>query len=115
MKMYVHPGCSTCKKALSFLSEKKIDVEIIDIREHPPTVEELSKALMQYDRDIKRLFNTSGQSYREKNIKELLPTLTEEERIAKLAEDGMLVKRPFFIYKNKIRLGFKEKEWEDIG
>ena len=39
--------------------------------------------------------------------------MTEEEKIALLATDGMLVKRPLIIGEDRILVGFKEKEWEE--
>ena len=52
--------------------------------------------------------------YKEKNLKEVLPRKTEEEQLALLASDGMLVKRPIIIGGGKVLTGFKEKEWEGL-
>ncbi len=48
------------------------------------------------------------------NLKERLPDMTEEEQLALLATDGMLVKRPLLIGKDQVRVGFKEAEWENM-
>ena len=41
-------------------------------------------------------------------------SMTEEEKIALLASDGMLVKRPLVVTEDKVLVGFKEKEWEAL-
>jgi len=49
--------------------------------------------------------------YREQQLKDKLPGLSEEEKLALLASNGMLVKRPILVLENKVLVGFKEKEW----
>ena len=39
--------------------------------------------------------------------------MSEEEQLALLATDGMLVKRPILVAEDKILVGVKEKEWEE--
>ena len=39
--------------------------------------------------------------------------MTEEEMLALLATDGMLVKRPLVIGDDFVLTGFREKEWEE--
>jgi arsenate reductase len=58
------------------------------------------------------LFNTSGQKYRELNLKDRLTTMSEEEQLKLLASDGMLVKRPLLIRDDLVLVGFRESEWE---
>ena len=61
---------------------------------------------------LKKFFNTSGLLYKELGLKDKLPTLTEEEQIALLSTDGMLVKRPMLISDGFALVGFKEDAWE---
>ncbi len=46
-------------------------------------------------------------------MKNRLPGLSPEEKIALLASDGMLVKRPLLVGDDLVLVGFKEKEWEE--
>ena len=62
---------------------------------------------------IKKFFNTSGQLYREMNLKEKLNDLSEDEMYDLLATDGMLVKRPLIVSEDIVLTGFKEAEWEE--
>ena len=114
MIFYGYEKCGSCKKALKWLAEREIEVEEKPIRENPPTMEELKYVLEKYDGEVKRLFNTAGQTYRQLGLKDLLGNLTVDEQLEMLTAEGNLVKRPFLIdQKRGVGLvGFKEAEWE---
>ena len=63
---------------------------------------------------LKKFFNTSGLLYKSMQLKEKLPTMTEEEQLRLLATDGMLVKRPILVTDERILTGFREAEWETL-
>ena len=63
---------------------------------------------------MKRFFNTSGKLYKEMQLKDRIPNMSEDEQIELLASDGMLVKRPILVQNEKVLVGFKEKEWQEI-
>lgn len=113
--LFVHyPKCSTCKKAKAFLDERGVVYEERHIVEENPSFEELKKWYEMSDYPLKRFFNTSGMRYREMGLKDKLPHMSEEEQLELLATDGMLVKRPILIDGDRVRVGFKEKEWEEM-
>lgn len=109
-----YPKCSTCKKAKKWLEENNIEFEDRNIVEETPTVKELTEWIKKSEENIKRWFNTSGLRYKELNLKEKLLTMNEEEKIALLASDGMLIKRPLVISDKGILVGFKEGEWKEM-
>lgn len=108
--IYVHPKCSTCKNALNFLKSRldESQYSVVDITKTPPTLAELSHMLKVYKGNFKKLFNTSGIQYRELGLSEKLKTMTEDEALKLLSQNGMLVKRPFLISKSVCCVGFKE-------
>lgn len=108
-----YPKCSTCKRAKKWLEEKKVEFLDRDIKEENPTEEELKEWYKKSGLPLKRFFNTSGMIYRDMNLKEKLPDMTEEEQIKLLASDGMLVKRPIIVTENQVLVGFKEMDWEE--
>lgn len=108
-----YPKCSTCQKAKKWLTEHNITFTDRHIVENNPTEEELGGWISSSGMDVKKFFNTSGMKYRELGLKDKLDTMTREEKIALLAQDGMLVKRPVVVTDEKILVGFKEKEWEE--
>ena len=109
-----YPKCSTCKKAKKWLVDNNIEFKDRNIVENTPTEKELKKWITDSKKDIKKFFNSSGLNYKELNLKEKLPNMTDNEKLKLLSSDGMLIKRPLLITDNKILSGFREKEWEDI-
>lgn len=113
MLLIEYPKCTTCKKAKKWLDEHSINYTERHIKDENPTYEELKKWKEQSGLPLKKFFNTSGMLYREMQLKDKLPDMTEDEMLHLLASDGMLVKRPLFINGNTVLIGFKENEWQE--
>lgn len=110
-----YPKCGTCRKAKKWLDGKGINYTERLIKEEPPTEKELRAWYAQSGLPLRKFFNTSGQLYRTLNLKEKLPSMTEDEMFALLASDGMLVKRPILITDDgKVRIGFREEEYGEL-
>ena len=106
--------CTTCKKAKKWLVEHNIEFEDRHIVENNPTVEELKEWHAKSGLPLNRFFNTSGNKYKELQLKDKLPSMTEEEQFELLATDGMLVKRPIVIGDNHVLVGFNEEQWKAL-
>ena len=113
MLFLCYPKCSTCQKAKAWLEERGISYDLRDIKQNNPTVEEVTAWYQKSGLPLKKFFNTSGQLYKALQLKDKLPAMSEEEQLALLATDGMLVKRPILVGKDKVLVGAKEKEWEE--
>lgn len=114
LKIYHYNKCSTCKKAIKFLDDKKISYDLIAIVETPPTQKELKEMLNELKKKnlgINKLFNTSGEVYRSMNLSTKIKSMSEEDAIALLSQNGKLIKRPFAINDKIHLIGFNEKEW----
>ena len=111
MVFICYPKCSTCKKAQAWLKAQGLDCELRDIQKDNPTLEELRQWHRQSGLPLKKFFNTSGQQYRALGLKDKLPAMTEEEQLALLATDGMLVKRPLLVGDDFVLAGFWEADW----
>ena len=107
-----YPPCSTCKKAKNWLDDKGLPYEDRLIKENNPTYEELKAWHGRSGLPLKKFFNTSGLQYRALELKDRLPTMTEEEQLRLLASDGMLVKRPMLVTETAVLVGFKAEQWE---
>ncbi|HEY0468233.1 MAG TPA: Spx/MgsR family RNA polymerase-binding regulatory protein [Polyangiaceae bacterium] len=108
VRVYHYPQCSTCKKALKWLAAHDVSVELIDIVKQPPSKRELREVLGSASVPLKKLFNTSGVSYREGKFGERLATMSEAEALDALAADGKLIKRPLLVSKGLALVGFDE-------
>ena len=109
-----YPPCSTCKKAKAWLEAHSIPYTARHIKESNPTYEELKTWHSASGLPLKKFFNTSSLGYKSLELKDKLPTMTEEEQLHLLATDGMLVKRPLVVLEDgRVLTGFREKEWEE--
>ena len=106
-----YPKCSTCQKAKKWLDEQNITYTERHIVEDNPSYDELKKWYRVSGLPLKKFFNTSGLIYKEMQLKDKLATMSEEEQLALLATNGMLVKRPLVVGENFVLLGFKEDAW----
>jgi arsenate reductase len=107
-----YPPCTTCKKAKIWLDTKGVLYEDRHIKENNPSYEELKLWYTRSGLPLKKFFNTSGLQYRALELKDRLPSMTEEEQLRLLASDGMLVKRPLLITETAVLVGFKAEQWE---
>lgn len=109
-----YPKCSTCQKAKAWLKANQITFTSRHIVEDNPCADELKGWVQKSGLPLKRFFNTSGMLYREMELKDKLPQMSEEEQFVLLASNGMLVKRPIFITDQTVLVGFREKEWNVV-
>lgn len=114
IKFICYPKCTTCQRAKKWLDDKGIKYEIRDIKLDNPGLDELTDWYKKSGMPLKKFFNTSGLLYKSLDLKNKLPSMTEEEMLELLASDGMLVKRPLIIGDDFVLLGFKEEEYERI-
>lgn len=107
-----YPKCSTCRKAKKWLDANKIAYTERHIVEKNPTCDELKEWYKKSGLPLKKFFNTSGQLYREMELKDKLPHMSQEEQYELLGSNGMLVKRPVLEGRDFVLLGFRQAEWE---
>ena len=113
MLFICYPKCTTCKKAQAWLDAQGKAYNFRDIKLENPSEEELRTWWKASGLPLKKFFNTSGLQYKALQLKDKLPTMTEDEQIALLAADGMLVKRPLLIGEDFVLAGFRQADWEE--
>lgn len=114
MLFVCYPKCTTCQKARQWLDAHGVDYTVRDIKENNPTEAELRAWHAQSGLPLKRFWNTSGLQYRALELKDRLPQMSEDEQLALLATDGMLVRRPILVGDDFALPGFREAEWEKV-
>jgi arsenate reductase len=114
--LYHYANCGTCKKAIAWLTAKGINFKRVDIVATPPSADTLTRLWKSSGLPLERFFNTSGESYRSGSFKDRLPSMTDGQKLAALAADGKLVKRPLLDLGLEVGqatlVGFKEPDWE---
>lgn len=115
MKLYGLRQCSTTQKVIKHLAAKGINIEErIDIRDIPPTKEEIKLAIDSVDGSYRKILNTSGQLYRDLGLKDKLDSMTEDEIIDLLSQEGMLIKRPLIVDRSRVSIGSRENLLDEI-
>lgn len=114
MLLICYPRCTTCQKAQKWLEARGAKYDYRNIKDENPTEQELREWYKASGLPLKKFFNTSGLLYKELKLKDKLPDMSEDEQIALLTTDGMLVKRPLLIGDGFVLVGFKEIEWEKV-
>nr|WP_310185655.1 arsenate reductase family protein [Bacillus sp. 3255] len=115
VKVYCYDKCGTCRSMLKWMQAHNVEVtENVPLFETPPTAGELAKLLRDSGLPIKKFFNTSGEVYKEMNLKDKLPGMTEEQMLELLASNGRLIKRPIVTDGTRVTVGFKEDEFKDV-
>ena len=116
LKFYGYKKCDTCRKAEKALAKLGREYEFVDITESPPSQSGLKRIIQQSGAELKKFFNTSGVQYKELNIKDKVPGMTEAQILAMLAGNGRLLKRPLVTDGEKSTVGFDEavfaKAWK---
>ncbi|MFX3888997.1 arsenate reductase family protein [Streptococcus suis] len=112
---YEYPKCSTCRTAKAELKSLGLEFEAIDIKATPPSADQLKAWMDATGLELKKYFNTFGNSYRELGLKDKFDSLTVDQALDLLANDGMLIKRPLLIQDGKIlQIGYRTK-YENLG
>lgn len=109
-----YPACSTCKKAIKYLKDHNVEVSFRHIVEETPSVEELRMLWAASELPLKKFFNTSGNLYKEFQLKDKIAAMSEEEQLVLLSQHGMLIKRPILHAGNTVFVGFDEKNYQNL-
>lgn len=113
MIIYCYNKCSTCRKAIKFLEETDVKFEQIDYTEQPIPEKTLEKYWRKSGLELKKFFNTSGNLYRETDMKNRLLKMTEKQQLEILSKNPMLVKRPILVLEDEVLVGFNEEKWKE--
>ncbi|MWC28990.1 arsenate reductase family protein [Paenibacillus sp. MMS18-CY102] len=112
LKLYGYAKCGTCRSAVKWLQAKGWELDQHDLFDQAPTIEELRPIVERSGLELKKFFNTSGEVYKELGLKDKLPGMSDEERLALLASNGRLVKRPIVTDGERVTVGFNEETFE---
>ncbi|TNJ63160.1 arsenate reductase family protein [Paenibacillus hemerocallicola] len=115
VSVYLYPKCGTCRDALKSLDRKGVRPdETVNIFETPPSRDRMAEMIAKSGLPMKKFFNTSGEVYKEMQLKDKLSGMSEAEMIDLLASNGRLIKRPIVYDGERVTVGFKEDEYERV-
>ncbi|MBM7566771.1 Spx/MgsR family RNA polymerase-binding regulatory protein [Paenibacillus sacheonensis] len=114
LTIYEYPKCGTCRSAIKNLKSKDYELEHHNVFETAPSAQVLADLVKRSGLDVKKFFNTSGEAYKEMGLKDKLPGMSDGEKIALLASNGRLIKRPVVSDGTTVTVGFKEEDFNRI-
>lgn len=114
LQLYGYSKCSTCLDAQKSLRAKGYIFKMMEMFETPPSVQQLKEWIATSGLPIQRFFNVHGEVYKELNLKEKLPAMSDEAKLELLASNGRLIKRPIAFDGIKVTVGFKEAEYQEV-
>lgn len=114
LTVYLYPKCSTCRNAVKWLEARGHRIRGINVVEQPPGERELGELIRQSGLEVKKFFNTSGELYREMNLKDRLPHMSEDEMVKLLSLNGKLIKRPIVTDGRKATVGFNPSDFAKV-
>jgi len=111
MTIYGIKTCSTVGKARKFMKENGIEFEFVDYKVESVGEEKIREWLKQLDINV--LFNNRGTKYRDLKLKEL--NLDDEGKIAWMAKENYLLKRPVIEYGDgKVHVTYNGDEYRKL-
>ncbi|PAD74918.1 arsenate reductase family protein [Paenibacillus campinasensis] len=113
LTVYQYPKCGTCRNAVKWLQQQGHELELVHIFEQPPGEHELADLIAKSGLELKKFFNTSGEVYKEMQLKDKLPAMSDQEKIALLASNGRLIKRPIVTDGTRVTVGFKAEQFQE--
>jgi arsenate reductase len=114
LQLYGYSKCNTCRDAIKSLRAKGYELKMIELFETPPSVEQLKDWIETSGLPIQKFINVAGEVYRDMQLKDKLSSMSDEEKLALLASNGRLIKRPIAFDEHNVTVGFKEAEYIEV-
>ena len=101
--MYHNPRCSKSRQTLALLNDRGIEPEIIEYLKTPPDAHQLKKILQLLGLSPRDLMRTKEIEYKENNLDS--KTLSDDQLIAALIKNPVLIERPIVLANGKAAIG----------
>lgn len=110
--IYHNPRCSKSRQALELLRKRGIEPEIVEYLKTPPDKAELKRILKLLGLAPRALMRKGEAVYKEKALDD--PKLTDDQLIAAMVADPVLIERPIVLAGQKAALGRPPEKVLDI-
>jgi len=112
VRIFHNPKCSKCRLTMDILSDKGIDVTIVEYLNTPPDSAELNEVLNMLGMEPRDLMRKHETPYKDNNLDN--PDLTREQLIQAMIDNPVLIERPIIINGNKATIGRPPEKVLDI-
>lgn len=101
--IYHNPRCSKSRQTLEILKAQNIDLEIIEYLKAPPDTKTLKQILSYLNIPARDLLRKGEDAYKEAGLKDT--SLSEDDLIAAMVKNPILIERPVVINNGKAVIG----------
>jgi arsenate reductase len=101
--IYHNPRCSKSRQTLELLHERKLDTNIVEYLNTPPSREELERLLTMLGLEPRQLMRTGESEYTELGLDD--ESLSREALIEAMVAHPKLIERPIVVHNGKAALG----------
>lgn len=110
--IYHNPRCSKSRQTLSLLQERSIEPEIIEYLNSPPDAKTIKQILSQLGLNARELMRKNEAVYKELDLGNT--DLTDDELIAAMVDNPILIERPIVVSQGKAAIGRPPESVLDI-
>ena len=101
--IYHNPRCSKSRQTLALLEDKGIEPNVVRYLDQSPSVAELAAILKKLGKGPRDIMRKGEAVYKEKGLNN--PDLSDDDLIAAMVADPILIERPIVIAGAKAALG----------
>jgi arsenate reductase len=112
LRIYIKPTCTTCRKALRILNEKRTDFEAINYYEKPFSKKGLTELIKKLNISPKDLLRKNEKIYKDLNLSH--KDLSDSQIIDLMIKHPDLIQRPIVDGKGKVILARPAEEIKKI-
>ena len=105
IQIFGTPKCKDTRKAERFFKERRIKIQMVDLREKGLSPGEMRNIIQVIPPED--LIDTEGKQYRNRNLAYMKFNLEEE-----LLEDPLLLKTPIVRYGQNVSVGYEPDVWK---
>jgi len=103
IKIYHNPRCSKSRMTLALLSERDIQVDVIEYLIHPPSKQELQDILKMLGLQPRQLMRTHEPEYKDNGLAD--ESLSHDSLIDAMIRFPQLIERPIVVNNGKAAIG----------
>jgi len=109
--LYHNPRCSKSRAGLALLEASRVPLQVIDYLKTPPDAAQLAAVIAKLGIPAHALMRKSEPIYAQKYAGR---TLTDDEAIAAMVEDPILIERPIAVRGNRAVIGRPTEKLEQL-
>jgi arsenate reductase (glutaredoxin) len=110
--IYHNPACGTSRNVLALIRNSGEEPQIVEYLKTPPTRDELANLIRRMGITPRDLLRRKGTSYDARGLDD--PKFTDDELIALMVQDPLLINRPIVVTPLGVKLGRPSEAVLDI-